>query len=234
MLGVGRTLQKRLVTLQHRLVGSSAGPSRIMSPKRAAASKGGEQRPTKKASTSAKPSMAERLDPKLRGIHKDAIHAERATSSRAECVDCARLIGKDEPRWGVRYAGNPLSMPVIPLYGTFPIKMYMWCHAGCGLSFIRLTKEMPEAARVCHYCSDTPDDSGLRLLCGGKPKGTKIRQHAFHVRCWKDAIEASGLDEEAKKAILIDPTKIRKRNGGIGWGDLTDVEKDFVLSRLAG
>ena len=195
-----------------------------------------------------------RLDPKVRGIIDDAIHADLAPTSRSTCVACDTFIGKDEARWGIRYAGNPLpgKIPVIPLYGTHPVPMYMWCHGGgCGLSYVRIDPNdpgrWPPAARVCHYCSDTPEENGLRLLCGGKPKGTKIRQHAFHIHCWKKALirakesSCSSLDEKGLQEVLIRPEKIgmlstRKKSigvqcaqGGIGWNDLTESEKAFVL-----
>lgn len=174
----------------------------------------------------------DRCDPKSRGIHEDAIRAEAdSPSSRAKCVACNKLIMKHTPRWGIKYAGNPLSISIIPLYGNHP--MHMWCHAGgCGLNFVRLSPEMPAAARTCHACEDTPSTEGLRLLCGGPPnQHNKIRQHAFHIQCWLKSI-SSVDDEDAKKQLLISPTDIGKDNKlGLAWKDLTEDEQDTM--RLA-
>jgi len=180
----------------------------------------------------------ERLDPKLRGIHEDAITAGVAPSSRAVCVSCSRAIQRGEPRWGIKYAGNPLgSEPVLPLYGTHP--MYMWCHAGgCGLAFVRLPPDdaaASGAARTCHLCSDAPDDGvvdgGVRLLCGG-PSGAqnKVRQHAFHVGCWRAAIlRSEELDEAQKRTILIDCREIGGQcRNGLSYDDLTESEQQLV------
>mmetsp|Transcript_33042 Transcript_33042/g.71507 ORF Transcript_33042/g.71507 Transcript_33042/m.71507 type:complete len:101 (+) Transcript_33042:26-328(+) len=69
------------------------------------------------------PSMEERADPKLRGVHRDGIQADVSPSSRAECVDCGKPIAKGSARWGIKYGGNPLTgigAGVMPLYGTHP------------------------------------------------------------------------------------------------------------------
>lgn len=186
--------------------------------------------PSKKAKGGGSDVGTDRLNVDARGIHKDGIQADRAPSSRAACVACEKVIGKDEPRWGIKYAGNPLKEPVIPLYGTHP--MVMWCHAGgCGLSFVRVSPDWPEAARVCHLCSTRAHDKGLRLLCGGKDKGKKIRHHAFHIRCFVKAINASSVDQEGKDAILVDPTKIDRKAflpGALRWNDLSDAEQELV------
>ena len=184
------------------------------------------------------PSMEERADPQRRGVHPDGIQAGISSSSRAECVDCGASIAKGLPRWGIKYAGNPLTgigADVIPLYGSHP--MVMWCHAGgCGLRYQRASccSSSSDAARTCHLCSDTPDnDNGdnsnpqIKLLCGGTVKGKKIRQHAFHIQCWKDAIQrASTLDGEDKRSILIDPADIE------GWNELNEVEREYVRQCL--
>lgn len=171
----------------------------------------------------------DRLNPKLRGIHPDAIQANLAPSSRAACVDCGKSIAQSAPRWGIKYGGNPLAVDVIPLYGTHPMVMYL--HAGgCGLSFVRLESDLCEAARTCHYCSDEPDETEppVKLLCGGAPNQQhKIRQHAFHIRCWREAIIKSDLDEDAKKTILIDYRDIGKKRG-LAWKDLTKEEQSYV------
>lgn len=181
------------------------------------------------------PSMEERADPTLRGIHPDGIQADLSPSSRSECIDCGKSIAKGVPRWGIKYAGNPLTgtgAGVLPLYGSHP--MVMWCHAGgCGLRYQRpcaSSSSSCDASRTCHLCSDTPDDdnddianSQIKVLCGGKAKGKKIRQHAFHIQCWKDAIQrASSLDDEYKRSILIDPPDI------VGWNELSDSEREYV------
>jgi hypothetical protein len=52
--------------------------------------------------------IATRLDPKLRGIHADAIQVNRAApTSASTCVDCGHKIKAHSPRWGIKYAGNP-------------------------------------------------------------------------------------------------------------------------------
>ncbi|KAL7547317.1 hypothetical protein ACHAWF_010636 [Thalassiosira exigua] len=141
------------------------------------------------------PSMTDRADPKLRGVHRAGIQASISPSSWAACVDCARPIAKGEARRGIRYAGNPLAEirgGVIPLYGSHP--MVMWCHNTCDLlGYLRQDQiEGCDAARTCHVCSDSPDcpepgqqgDRGprIKLLCGGRAKGDKIRSHAFHIK----------------------------------------------------
>ena len=119
----------------------------------------------RKTTTSKKPKIqanhpihAQRNEPKHRGIHKDAIQAGKAPTGASTCIACDRKIEGNHPRWGIKYAGNPLSIPVLPLYGSHP--MVQWCHAGgCGLTFLRykdLASEAP-AARTCHACQDTSD-----------------------------------------------------------------------------
>ena len=171
----------------------------------------------------------DRLNPKVRGIHPDAIQANISPSSRAACVDCGKSIPQGAPRWGIKYGGNPLALDVIPLYGTHPMVMY--CHAGgCGLSYVKLNNDLCDAARTCHYCSDAPDETEppIKLLCGGSPNEQhKIRQHAFHIQCWKDAILKSELSDDDKKKILIDFKQIGKRRR-LAWKDLTEPEQAFV------
>ena len=123
---------------------------------------------------------AQRLDPHYRGIHSDAIQAGYAPTSGSTCVDCHQRIVKGDIRWGIKYGGNPLPLPVLPLYGTHP--MVLWCHANCGRTFYvrrrrssyrdndshndndynHNTELEPSylssaAARTCHACSDVPD-----------------------------------------------------------------------------
>mmetsp|Transcript_29033 Transcript_29033/g.64417 ORF Transcript_29033/g.64417 Transcript_29033/m.64417 type:complete len:202 (+) Transcript_29033:104-709(+) len=185
------------------------------------------------------PSMEERADPKLRGVHRDGIQADVSPSSRAECIDCGKPIAKGSARWGIKYGGNPLTgigAGVIPLNGTHP--MVMWCHAGgCGLKYqptctgdSSSRNSTCEAARTCHLCSDSPDDDDessstpqIKLLCGGNAKGKKIRRHAFHIQCWKGAINrASTLGDEDKTSIIIDPSDID------GWANLSESEQNYV------
>lgn len=207
-------------------------------PKRKAPSSASQASSSKAAKTTVSSSVVQqqedRLDPKQRGIHKDAIQAELAPSSRACCVDCGKVIAAGSPRWGIKYGGNPLPQSVIPLYGTHP--MVMWCHAGgCGLAFTRLAPDLVAAVRTCHYCSDSPDDEdnggALKLLCGGTPnKDGKIRQHAFHIKCWKEAIEKSKLSDKDKRSILIEPSSIGvKSKTGLAWDEMTKDEQAFVL-----
>jgi hypothetical protein len=174
----------------------------------------------------------DRLIPSARGIHKDAIQAGRAPTSTSSCVDCGKKIPAKSPRWGLKFAGSPLSEPIIPLYGSKP--MTMWCHAGCGhLAFVELTEDMTAAARTCHACQDEPEASGLRLVCGGSKKGTKVRQHAFHIGCWKKAIVEGSPDEECKTALLAwTPESVGKQRHGLSWDDLTDEQKNQVHSAL--
>lgn len=166
-------------------------------------------------------------DPRVRGIHRDAIMAEaHSPSSRATCVDCKKRIQKGAPRWGIKYAGNPLSIPVIPLYGSHP--MYMWCHAKCGVAFQRMEPAMHEAWKTCHACEDCPPEQGLlRLLCGGLPKDRKIQHHAFHIRCWLGAINAVD-DEAAKTQLMVSPSDICNNKHGLSWEDLTPEERTTV------
>jgi hypothetical protein len=144
-------------------------------------------------------------------------------------VSCNKTIDKGQVRWGIKYGGNLLAQPVLPLYGTHP--MVMWCHAGgCGLAFVRLSSEMPQAARTCHACSDVPDESGVRLLCGGDQQNNKVRQHAFHISCWRRAILESNItDTEKNKCLNIEVETIGiKRRLGLSFADLTDSEKAIV------
>ena len=183
--------------------------------------------PKRKHSTS----VADRANPKVRGIHPDAVQAAISPSSRSECVDCGRLIPKGSARWGIKYTGNPLlGVPVVPLYGSHP--MVMWCHPECGLKYQRQSNiDENDASRTCHLCSDTPelDSDGqqniVKFLCGGQAKGKKIRSHAFHIGCWKNAIRSSTLTDHAKSCILdIDLADIK------GWDDLSDIERNVVQS----
>lgn len=182
--------------------------------------------------------VSDRLDPRKRGIHKDGVKAERAPTGRSKCVDCGKVIPKGALRWGIKYAGNPLSEPVIPLYGSHP--MYMWCHAGgCGLSYCRIdnsssTTLSSEASRTCHLCCTEPDeqDKGLRLLCGGGLKGTKVLHHAFHLQCWRDCVEM--IKDPHRSELLVSPSAIERKGGrGVGWKDLTAEEKTIATQALA-
>jgi hypothetical protein len=98
----------------------------------------------------------QRNDPDHRGIHEDAIRVGRAPTSASTCVACDKRIEKDSPRWGLKYGGNPLTIPVLPLYGSNP--MVLWCHPACGLSYVRYSDLPSEAAaaRTCHACQDSP------------------------------------------------------------------------------
>jgi hypothetical protein len=154
--------------------------------------------------------VRDRLNPALRGIHPDAIQVGIAPTSASTCVDCGRPIHKGEVRWGIKYGGNPLPVPVVPLYGHMP--MIMWCHGPsstpaakggfCGLAYVRIQDQhsdptseawICDASRTCHICSDSPDDTSsnnnLRVLCGGSiGERGKIREHAFHIQCWKSCL----------------------------------------------
>jgi len=196
--------------------------------------------PTPKRSGKAA-SHSERTDPKHRGIHSDALQTGRAPTSAASCVACDTSIPKGSARWGLKYAGNPLLVPVLPLYGSHP--MVQWCHGGncCGLAFRRFAdmNDDPPAARTCHACQDAPDDANddnthqsIRLLCGGVPKGKKIRHHVFHISCWLRAI---AKDSYLENELTVDPRDIGKTTtklrtlGGLSWDDLTPSEREFVL-----
>jgi hypothetical protein len=161
-----------------------------------------------------------RVDPAVRGIHRDAILSERSMSGRATCVDCSQLIPKGVWRWGVQYAGNPVSEPVLPLYGSH--LMYLWLHAGgCGLSYYVLTEDDCPALRTCHACEDTAGGVGeLRLFCGGRPKEKKMRGHPFHIKCWK--ISMTNNEE-----WIVDPFLIS------GWDDLSESDQALVRVQLA-
>jgi len=167
----------------------------------------------------------ERTEPRHRGIHTDAIVAGRAPTSASSCVACRNKILKHDPRWGLKYAGNPLGIPVVPLYGSHPMVMWLCCspnhnsnnsnnnNGGCGLAYARYTDMASEApaVRTCHACQDSPDDTttttttavddshssrnNVRLLCGAPPKGPKIRRHVFHISCWIRSIQQSSSDD---------------------------------------
>jgi len=172
--------------------------------------------------------LSSRCNPKQRGIHPNAIQAGRAPTSAASCVDCGKTILKGDPRWGIQYAGNPLpSEPVLPLYGSHP--MYLWNHAHCGLAYTVLTSEQGEATRTCHACEDVPSAPGsLRLLCGGSAKGNKIRHHAFHIACWKRAMQAAP-DDDSRKALLVGPDQIGiSSERGLSWKDLSVEQKELA------
>lgn len=177
-----------------------------------------------------------RNDPKERGVHKDAIQAGIAPSRASACVACDNKIDKHGARWGIKYAGNPLSIPVLPLYGSHP--MVQWCHAGgCGLAFTRYSDmtTLSPAARTCHACQDAPDKDlkGIRLLCGAPQKGQKIRHHVFHIACWIRSIQ-EGSDPSIHAQLIVKPEDIgahirkQKKLGGLSWDDLTLDERDFV------
>lgn len=207
------------------------------------------------SSSNAQPSIKDRIDPKRRGIHPDAIQVGRAPSRAATCISCGHRIEKRSARWGIKYAGNPLPVPVIPLYGQNP--MVLWCHpGGCGLTYVRYS-DLPKdisAARTCHACQDAPDEQdppldsnnattthrSIRLLCGGPPNSNgKIRQHAFHISCWRKAITSS--DHDLATELYVSPligskTRKRKNEGEImnavaselSWTDLTGPEREQV------
>ena len=176
-----------------------------------------------------------RNDPKQRGIHKDAIQAGIAPSGASACVACYNKIDKHGARWGIKYAGNPLSIPVLPLYGSLP--MVQWCHAGvCGLAFTRYSDmaDLSPAARTCHACQDAPDTDGnaIRLLCGASQTGQKIRHHVFHIACWIRSIQ-EGSDASIHAQLIVKPEDIvhiqkQKKLGGLSWDDLTLDERDYV------
>jgi len=185
------------------------------------------------------PSHGLRNDPEIRGIHKDAIQAGIAPSRASACVACGNKIDKHAARWGLKYAGNPLSIPVLPLYGSH--SMVQWCHAGgCGLAFIRYSDmaSLSPAARTCHACQDSPDKccdenkNEIRLLCGGTQKGQKIRHHVFHISCWIRSIQ-EGCDASLHSQLIVKPEEIvhtrrMKKLGGLSWNDLTLEEREFV------
>lgn len=196
-----------------------------------AAKKGKSTRAKKKEGTS----VEDRCDPASRGVHHDALQFGTAPTSGATCVDCGKIITKGSVRWGVKYAGNPLPVPVIPLYGSHP--MVMWCHANCGLTYCKLLPDSAcVAATTCHLCQDKPDlkkDDGLRLLCGGSNKGRKIRAHAFHLSCWRQAVLRCE-NGSVREAILKQPiSNIGNGNGrGLGWDDLLAEQQKTVQNEL--
>jgi hypothetical protein len=124
--------------------------------------------------------------------------------------------------------------------------MVLWFHGGncCGLAFRRHSdmRDDPPAARTCHACQDGPDGDdantnhdSIRLLCGGVPKGKKIRHHVFHIGCWIKAVQSACGDSSLANELAVDPrdigkttTKLRKL-GGLSWDDLTPGERRFVL-----
>ena len=203
--------------------------------------------PSKKTSI---PSNSQaRLDPSERGIHEDAIQAGRAPTSASTCIACRKSIQRGSPRWGIKYAGNPLPQEaVIPLYGSHP--MAMWCHAGkCGLELVRITPPQmmdTPATATCHACQDQPS-SGIRMLCGGPNKGRKIQSHAFHVACWIRSIqEASKTDIECQTVLLsalgdhpreflqISTTEQSAQKGNqekvLSWDSLSSSEQEALVN----
>ena len=185
---------------------------------------------------------AQWTDPSQRGIHTDAIVAGTAPSSASACVACQRKIPKGHTRWGIKYAGNPLPIPVLPLYGSHP--MVMWCcHGGrtktCGLAFARYAdmSSAPPATRTCHACQDAPDDpsssdaaGSIRLVCGGPPKGRKIRHHVFHIACWIRSVRGAGGDPMVKPQDIAGvPTRGQH---GLSWEDLIPGEQKIVCDEF--
>jgi hypothetical protein len=176
-------------------------------------------------------SSSDRCDPAKRGIHPDALRFGTAPTSASACVGCGRTIAGGSVRWGLKYAGNPLPEPVVPLYGSHP--MTLWCHADCGLTYHQLREGECAAAKTCHLCQTEPDperDGGLRLLCGGSNKGRKVRSHAFHLSCWKQAVMRCD-DETIRRAILRDPTTIGGRR--LGWSDLSAAQQEIVRRAIS-
>mmetsp|Transcript_13282 Transcript_13282/g.15137 ORF Transcript_13282/g.15137 Transcript_13282/m.15137 type:complete len:210 (+) Transcript_13282:315-944(+) len=149
--------------------------------------------------------MEDRRDPEKRGIHPDAVCIERARSNRSKCNACWKKIEKDEVRWGLKYAGNPIiGEEVIPLYGSHP--MYLYFHAHCGFAFDRLSLLQEEhqtwfAAQTCHLCGKIEEDGSksfdIRLRCGGgrlrypAKSEEKILFHRFHVKCVQTVFDSS-------------------------------------------
>jgi hypothetical protein len=177
---------------------------------------------------------ATRRDPSARGRHADALVSCAAPTSRSTCCACGRGIAQGAPRWGLKYAGGPLTQEhVVPLYGTHP--MWSWFHHECGFAFERrseLLSRNPEwrAAATCHLCGTDcdRDPEELRVRCGGKAparRGDKVVHHAFHVACARVA-----LGEEAlPRARLVGAQPIY---GGLGWTQLTSAEQQLVLRAL--
>lgn len=201
--------------------------------------------------------IAGRCDPSKRGIHPDALVFESSSvSGRAVCVSCGNKINKGCPRWGIKYAGNPLprNENAIPLYGSHPMYMYLHfrpdqCRGGggggggrtgaspCGLAFYRLAASDSDARRTCHACTDVPGTVGeLRLLCGGPPdERGKVRSHPFHISCWCKAVLKGGGGGGASVALRdIGSSKCKNNDnnnmitGGLGWNNLTATERALV------
>jgi hypothetical protein len=218
--------------------------------------------------------VRDRLNPTLRGVHEDAIQVGIAPTSASTCVDCGRPIHKGEMRWGIKYGGNPLPLPVVPLYGHMP--MVMWCHGPsssstlakggfCGLALVRIqdhhsdsTSEawVCDASRTCHICSDAPDDdtsssidgNHLRVLCGGSiGERGKIREHAFHIQCWKSCLIKGSANFNHEQRQLLEsamnhpesPKQWKRHSTSsavfdkvLAYQDLSDEEKAAVRREL--
>lgn len=192
--------------------------------------------------------MQRNVDTIHRGIHPDAIQvfggAATKAGQRATCIACDKRIEKGSARWGMKYAGRPLPIPVIPMHRPEP-RVVLWCHpGGCGLNYVRYS-DLPKipAARTCHACQDSPDNDmknrPIRLLCGGPPSDkVPVRHHAFHISCWRKAILSPG--EELAKTLDVSPlvigektlTQRRKIGNEAGkaltWKDLTRAEQAQV------
>eukprot|EP00040_Diaphanoeca_grandis_P044314 m.270587 g.270587 ORF g.270587 m.270587 type:complete len:260 (+) comp90708_c0_seq1:253-1032(+) len=185
-----------------------------------------------------------RRDPKVRGIHTDAIRFDYAPTSAATCQGCQKVITKGELRWGLKYGGNPIAEEhVIPLYGTHP--MYMSFHRGCGFGFARysaLEKANPTwlATRTCHLCQTTPTrgTTDLRLRLGGQRRtDKKVTFHAgFHLECVRNAFikECTRQQLSTKLVPCIGDEKIcHGTQGGVQWEDLTEVERKHIAQVFA-
>jgi hypothetical protein len=81
------------------------------------------------------------------------------------------------------------------------------------------------------------------LLCGGPPdENGKIRQHAFHISCWRKAIlhSSDGLARELYVSPLLIGSKsfAKKEIGGettdtaLTWSDLNDSEQEQVKNEF--
>ena len=164
----------------------------------------------------------DRQDPKIRGIHHDAIQVGTAPTGASACVACKKKIEKNSVRWGVKYAGNPLPIPVVPLYGSHP--MVMWCHKSCGLAYVRFS-DLPaiSSARTCHACQNEPDndEEGIRILCGGSAKQQKIQHHAFHIPCVLKVLNWGMVPQDIQCVS-------KSLKNALSWDDLTNDEKEKV------